>query len=211
MIQHFDVSHFRAPYKNATLQGADAVQTWYYDQNPKGPVRCLIPGVAAVLLATIAGTNPALKGGTVYAVPAPAGAAGTEVVQLALVSDAAVAANPAMIPAGAMPAIQWLEHRQGAVHAIWNTKGNPLTLDQAQLASGELALVAGGNAQVLAGEAAKVQSAVYAGYNPVIVAAPGGGGVAASKAAMMGPGGYALLAVAVGAVGYLVFKGMKKK
>lgn len=212
MIQHYDISHFRAPYKAATMQGfgADAAQTWYYDENPKGRVRCLYPAVAQILLATLAGTNPALKGATVYAVPTPAGAPGTEAVQLALVSDAAVAANPGMIPQGAQPAIQWILHKPGMVHAIWNAKGNPLLLDDAQLASGELAIVAGIDPQLLAGDPQKAPSAVFAGYTPVIKNVPVGPG-GANKASMMGPGSYALLAAALGAGGYLIYKAMKKR
>lgn len=214
MSRYYDISHFRAPYKAATLQGfgEPAVQLWYYDENPAGRVRCFVPAAAQVILQMIAGTNLALTGGNpvnpqfvVYALPQGQTVPGIDVAMLV--------ALPAAVPppAGAVPAMQWTTGHAGSAVALFvKTPGAPLDVTIDGLKAGAYGLMASSSAQMIAGEAQPLPSAVFAGYEPVlskpVPGGGGGGGGGESTKAGIGPLGIATIAVVIGAIGYLALK-----
>lgn len=226
MIRHYDISHFRAPYKAATLQGFGAETApagwWFYDANPDGRVRMLTPAAAQVVANTIANKNPNLQDVWIYARPiASVGSAG-----VAQIGPDVTAAQLFVVPRNAekpsqdqgVPVADWLASRMGKIHAIINSAGGALELSEAALRGGQIGLLVGPDPQQIAGEKQPIASAVYYNYTPVMPGPqPGGGDKPAEqppqqppKKAAISPLGIATIAIAVGAIGYLVLSTKKK-
>lgn len=215
MSRYVDISHFRAPYKNAVLQGfgaPEAVKLWYYDENPAGKVRCFVPAAAQVVLQMIAGNNSALQDVFLYAMPITV-IAGVDITKAVPVVEAvkivAVAkSGPQPTADQAIPLYQWVNSRSKLLQAVFSIDGTPLDLSTDALRAGKHGIVAGSNPQQIAGENMVIPSAIYANYTPVLPKpAPGGGGGGEEPSkAGIGPLGIATIAVVVVGIGYLALK-----
>ena len=211
MRRYYDISHFRAPYKAAVLQGFGAAEDMLYftDANPRGGVRVLTDLTKDALQVTMAGLNPSIPNGVLVVTPYITTDLGSS-VNLVVVSMETAKSGQFVW------AVQWIDQQIKAGNKVSIAMKNNTALDLTpdSLTAGNVVAVAGKDEELLAGPKAvsadgKGSSAMWYGYTPVSAgAAPAEAPPGLAKAGMS-PLGVATIAVVIGAIGYLALR--KKK